>query len=206
MHSHHDYAVRNLDGRYYVSLTLHRAGRRDCFRVTEIAHELGYRITNVFATRSAVYLDFTVDESPGAQARAAATAADLVAGHAVPTALPGAPGGPTSFDAARARFLTAGRTPKRPNLARAARVAAAASLVTAAGFLITDHCVVCRLVAALSAAALIAVVWIVGTLVQARHLHGRRLRVIEGYDSAAAVRSARSTPVTPPLLLRRTRA
>lgn len=182
---HEANAIRSLDGRYYVTVTLHRAALRDCYRTTEIAHELGYRITNVFSTRSNAYLDFTAEETQAAQTRAAATLARLDAGQPVPTALPSTAGGPTSFDAARARFQTAGRTPRRPDLKLAARIAAASLVVTAAGVLVTDHCPACRLAAAAGAAILVAAVWTTAALYHAFHLHRRRLRCIQVYDRAA---------------------
>ncbi|WP_436775159.1 hypothetical protein [Yinghuangia sp. YIM S09857] len=197
MHAHHEAnAVRTLDGRYHATLTMHRAGRRECYRATEIAHELGYRITNAFATRSSVYLDFTADESPVAQARAAATSARLDAGLPVPTALPGRAGGPTSYDAARARFLTSGRTPAWRSVKRAVCVAASALAVAAGGFLITDHCPACRVAAAAATAIVVAAVWTTVALVHAFHLHRKRLEVIETYDRAAEETArARTTPL-----------
>ncbi|WTX01116.1 hypothetical protein OG216_47760 (plasmid) [Streptomycetaceae bacterium NBC_01309] len=192
---HEANAIRSLDGRYHVTVTLHRAALRDGHRVTEIAHELGYRITNVFATRSNVYLDFTAEETRAAQTRAAATAARLDVGLPVPTARPSTAAGPTSFDAARARFETAGRSPRRPNLKLAARIGAASLVVTAAGVLVTDHCPACRLAAAAGAAVLVAAVWTTAALFHAFHLHRRRVRCIEAYDRAADTPTA--VPVAP---------
>ncbi|WP_436778171.1 hypothetical protein [Yinghuangia sp. YIM S09857] len=98
-----------FDGSPFVTLTLWHARRTTCHRATGVAHELGYRLTRVATTRSAVFLDFRRDDTPPAQARAAAS---LAVWHTTGQ-LPDAPdaGGVSAAAAAGARFRVAAHRP-----------------------------------------------------------------------------------------------
>ncbi|WTX00781.1 hypothetical protein OG216_45900 (plasmid) [Streptomycetaceae bacterium NBC_01309] len=183
MYTRHEVnALRSLDGRYWVTVTLHRARSRDCYRVTEIAHELGYRLRNVFTTRSYAYLDFVTDESPTAQARAAKTAAYVAAGRPVTTALPGMPGGPNSYDAARARFHVAGERPQAANATCVCWSALASLALLVAGILTADAYAPSNLGVAAGVASLVIIIWVVFLRAHSVRSHDRLRSLIETYD------------------------
>lgn len=101
--------IARFDGSAFVALTLWHARRATCHATTSVAHELGYRLTRVATTRSAVFLDFRRDDSAQARSRAAATRAVWQSTGQMPDA-PDA-GGVSAAAAAGARFRVAAYRP-----------------------------------------------------------------------------------------------
>lgn len=101
--------VARFDGSAFVTLTLWHARRHTCRRTAGVGHELGYRLTRVATTRSAMFLDFRRDDSAPARARATAARAVWDAAGWLPSA-PDA-GGVSADSAAGARFRVAAYRP-----------------------------------------------------------------------------------------------
>lgn len=124
-----------FDGRAFVNLTLWHSGRSRGYRATEIAHELGYRLTKVSFTRSATFLDFRRDDTPQARERAAAAAAVQRSGR-LPADIPAGAGGITSRHAARARFEVAAHRGTETRLLRFGCLLVAALMLLLTGALV----------------------------------------------------------------------